>query len=171
MKLRRSVVVLSMCVTALALLPLGAQGRARKTQFDTPVQGTTSHGTFKGRLTVQGFRLKGSQVVATGELVGTLRDSRFPSAQHIDQSSTRLPVIADGGGSCSKLVLVYPETDIPVQDIRTHTRRQTVTVRASGANRKIEANVICGIQGLVAAAPSANAPLVHLLNALFELQR
>jgi hypothetical protein len=156
----------------LAAIPLVAQGRLRKTQFDTPVQGTTSHGTFTGRLTVQGFRLKGSgQVAATGRLIGTLKDSRFPSAQHIDQSSTRLPLTVGAGGSCSKLVLVYPETDIPVENIRTHTRRQTVTVRASGSNKKIEANVICGIQGLAAAAPTANAPLVHLLSALFDLQR
>jgi len=159
-----------------------------------PVTGTTPNGgTFKGKLSINGFSQDGGAIVANGVLRGTERDAQgklvkqhrdIPVSWPVDLQKTR----AANGFSldqtdstddmarvalqqvCSVLTLVLGPLHLDVLGLVVDLNQVNLLITAVPGAGNLLGNLLCGVLGLLNPL-GALTDLVNALNALLDFFR
>jgi hypothetical protein len=97
-------------ITALLALPLAAATAATGLFGGLTASARTQHGSFRGTLTVRGFKLERGAIVAASVLNGTLHDTRYPADVQVRQPAA-IPVRI-GGRNCTATVVIRGRTSV-----------------------------------------------------------
>jgi hypothetical protein len=159
--------VSSLCVVAAA--PTAASAQSGGASFPTVfVTAKTARGQFQGAFEIRRFRVRGPGLAVFGRLSGTLRDSRYPSAQRVRRRPFSFDVTAGrppGARTCARVAIAFAGRTAPVFGLAATFAPRTLVLRPRRGTGPSTGALLCGTSSALA----ANAPpavTVHLLNAL-----
>ncbi len=114
-----------------------------------PVTGSTSDGgTFKGTFDPSRFAVQDGDLVAVGELTGTLT-SAAGGTRAVDETVT-LPVnTAASTGSCQILDLVLGPLDLDLLGLVVHLDTVHLNITAEPGPGNLLGNLLCAVAGLL----------------------
>jgi hypothetical protein len=139
---------------------------------DIPVTGTfPGGGTFTGTLDITGFRVVGGQLVAVGELSGTLTNAAGQTVGTISDLVVQLPVTLQQGATCEILHLELGPLDLDLLGLVVHLDQVVLDITAEQGPGNLLGNLLCAIAGLLD-NPGGNALLrsiAQLLNQILAI--
>jgi len=136
-----------------------------------PVRGTTAAGdVFRGRLDINRFRVRDGQLVAVGDLTGTLRNALGDVIGTVDRT-VRLPVTIGDASSCDILHLRLGPLDLDLLGLVVHLDRVKLDITAQPGPGNLLGNLLCAIAGLLDQGLNLNGVLRDLLNAVLGVLR
>jgi hypothetical protein len=157
--------------TAAAPTATAAATRATNKIVNIPVRGTTAAGdVFRGQLDLNKFRVRNGQLIAVGQLTGTLRDALGAVIGTVDQT-VRLPVAIGGASSCDILHLTLGPLDLNLLGLVVHLDRVKLDITAQPGPGNLLGNLLCAIAGLLDQGLNLNGVLRDLLNAVLGVLR
>ena len=138
-----------------------------------PVTGTVENGgTFQGTLDIVSFATQSGQIVATGLLDGTLRNSSGGTIGTVeDELVTNIPVELSPGDQprvCRILDLTLGPLDLNLLGLRVQLSQVDLLITAIRGPGNLLGNLLCAIVGLL----DGGGPLdqiVNLLNRIVDL--
>jgi hypothetical protein len=124
--------------------------RATNTFDNIPVRGTTATGgTFNGLLDIVNFRVIDNQLVAIGDLTGTLRNAAGAIIGTVVDQRIRLPLHFGGISSCDILRLKLGPLDLNLLGLVVHLDRIVLDITAVAGPGNLLGNLLCAIAGLL----------------------
>lgn len=164
---------LAVVAVLLAAAPASAR-RAKPTVVPNPlsrvaIRGTTTQGRFHGRFGVDSFTVAGGRLVASGALLGTLEDRRFPGPQPIlvqDWELAAAPLSV--GADCAQLDIAFAARNTRFLSLSTTIPARVVHIRTDPRrSSRLLREVVCTVNSeLASAGGSATDTLLHALDAL-----
>ena len=155
---------------AAAIQP--AVTRAANTFTNIPVVGSTAAGgTFRGVVDIVNFRVRGGQLVAIGELTGTLRNAAGNVIGTVTDQRLRLPVNFGAITSCDILRLRLGPLDLNLLGLVVHLDRIVLDITAEAGPGNLLGNLLCAIAGLLDRGLNLNGILRDLLQAVLGVFR
>jgi hypothetical protein len=134
---------------------------------DIPVTGTFGDGgTFTGTLDIDRLAAQGGDLVAIGELSGTLTDAAGDVIGSVTDVAVTLPV--DAAGSCEILDLTLGPLDLDLLGLVVHLDTVHLNITAEQGPGNLLGNLLCAVAGLLDNNAPASA-LARLLNQLLGL--
>jgi hypothetical protein len=145
-----------------------AQATSATNSFDNlPVTGTTATGgTFRGLLDIVRFRLVDGNLVAVGDLTGTLRNASGGLVGTVVDQRVRLPVKIGAASTCDILHLKLGPLDLNLLGLVVHLDRIVLDITADAGPGNLLGNLLCAIAGLLDQGLNLNGVLRDLLNAV-----
>ncbi len=141
--------------------------RAANSFTNIPVVGTTATGgTFRGVLDIVNFRVRDGQLVAIGELTGTLRNAAGNIIGTVTDQRLRLPVTFGAITSCDILRLRLGPLDLDLLGLVVHLDRIVLDITAEAGPGNLLGNLLCAIAGLLDGGITLNGVLRDLLRAV-----
>jgi hypothetical protein len=141
--------------------------RATNTFDNIPVKGTTAAGaTFTGLLDIVRFRTIDGNLVAVGNLSGTLRDAAGGLLGSIVDQRVKLPVKAGGASTCDILHLKLGPLDLNLLGLVVHLDRVVLDITAEAGPGNLLGNLLCAVAHLLDSGLNLNGVLRDLLNAI-----
>jgi hypothetical protein len=157
--------------TEAASAPVAAATQATNKITNIPVRGTTAAGdVFNGRLDINRFRVRNGQLVAVGDLTGTLRSAVGDVIGTVDQI-VRLPVAIGDASTCDILHLRLGPLDLNLLGLVVHLNRIRLDITAQAGPGNLLGNLLCAIAGLLDQGLNLNGVLRDLLNAVLGVLR
>ena len=156
---------LALIITStLTLAPMRAYAAPPTGNLTVPVTGTFTDavggvGNFAGNLQVTRFANQGGQLVAIGQLTGTLTDSL--GAVLPVTSDTTLPVI-DTSGTCDILHLDLGPLNLDLLGLEVHLNQVILDIVAQSGAGNLLGNLLCAVAHLLDGGASLNALVAHL---------
>ena len=143
-------------------------GLAATNTFDNiPVRGTTATGgTFRGLLDIVNFRIRNGQLVAVGDLTGTLRNAAGNIIGTVADQRIRLPLTFGAISSCDILRLRLGPLDLDLLGLQVHLDRIVLDITAQAGPGNLLGNLLCAIAGLLDDNPLQLGVLRDLLRAV-----
>jgi hypothetical protein len=146
--------------------------RATNRITNIPVAGTTSTGgTFRGVLDLINFRVIDGQLVAVGELTGTLRNAAGNVIGTVTDLRLRLPVTFGAITSCDILRLRLGPLDLDLLGLVIHLDRVVLDITAEPGPGNLLGNLLCAIAGLLDSGLDLDVVLRDLLRAVLGVFR
>jgi hypothetical protein len=140
---------------------------ATNTFTNLPIAGTTANGgTFSGLLDVVKFRVINGNLVAVGNLTGTLRDAAGGTIGSVVNQRVRLPVKLGGASTCDILHLKLGPLDLNLLGLQVHLNRVVLDITAQAGPGNLLGNLLCAVAGLLDQGLNLNGVLRDLLNAI-----
>lgn len=131
---------------------------------DIPVTGTFGDGgTFVGTLDIERFAVQAGEVVAVGQLSGTLTDAAGNVVGTVTDIAVTLPL--DATGSCEILDLTLGPLDLDLLGLVVHLDTVHLNITAEQGPGNLLGNLLCAIAGLLDSNAGANT-IARLLNQL-----
>ncbi len=125
-------------------------------------------GTFTGTFDVTRFAVRQGQLVAIGELTGTLTDAAGNVIGTVTDFVIELPVDLDGTtGTCEILTLVLGPLRLELLGLVVDLNQVVLTITAESGPGNLLGNLLCAIAGLLDQGAGVNG-LVGLLNRLLR---
>ena len=154
-----------------AAAPLGVT-RATNRINNIPVRGTTdAGGTFRGTFDLLNFRVRDGQLVAIGEVTGTLRNAAGNVIGSVSDMRVRFPVSFGAITSCDILRLRLGPLDLDVLGLVVHLDRVVLDITAEPGPGNLLGNLLCAIAGLLDGGLDLNTVLRDLLRAVLGVLR
>jgi hypothetical protein len=157
MKIRLTFAVLVVAVAtslvalpgAVAAAPAQAPAAAAPTVAGVPVpiNFTGALGSFAGTFNVNRFAVQNGQLVAIGNLTGTVKDALGNVVGSVNQALT-LPV-AQATGSCQILDLVLGPLDLNLLGLVVHLDTVHLNITAQQGPGNLLGNLLCAVAGLL----------------------
>jgi hypothetical protein len=173
MKNRFKLLVAVTVVTGLMFGSVAAAGpaTAAPTRLALPVTGTFADslggtGTFDGTYILKGFEAQGGEVVAIGNLTGTLTDSTGTVLGTVSLKNVTIPVTSITG-TCDILHLELGPIDLDLLGLVVHVDKIVIDIDAEQGPGNLLGNLLCAIAGLLDPDGSANQ-LASLLNQVLQ---
>lgn len=162
-------------LTTLALVGVGSTGTASAAAptsggtLTAPVTGTASDGsTFAGNFDPSSFAVQGGQLVAKGDLTGTLT-SPDGTTQAVSQAVTMPVDVAQSTGSCQILDLVLGPLDLDLLGLQVHLDTVHLNITAQSGPGNLLGNLLCAVAGLLDGPTGLNAILTQIANLLNQI--
>jgi hypothetical protein len=184
----RRLVVIALTAVMLLALPVGVAARsdtratnsaaavvqaapaATNTFTDIPVTGEARNGrTFEGLLDITNFRVRNGQLVAIGNLDGTLKNAAGDVIGTVTGQRIRLPVDFGSITSCDILRLRLGPLDLDLLGLVVHLDRVVLDITAEPGPGNLLGNLLCAIAGLLDRGLDLNGILRDLLRAVLEI--
>ena len=156
---------------AVAAAPSATSAAPQATQatnqiVNIPVRGTTATGgTFRGLFDFKNVRIRNGQLVAVGNLTGTLRDAANTVIGTVDQR-VALPLAIGGASTCDILHLTLGPLDLNLLGLVVHLDRVKLDITAQAGPGNLLGNLLCAIAGLLDQGLNLNGVLRDLLRAV-----
>lgn len=170
-----AIMALSIPLTASAA-PSGTQSaptsvsqatNATNTFDNIPVRGTTATGgTFRGLLDIVSFRVINGQLVAVGDLTGTIKNATGDIIGNVVDERIRLPLNIGAITSCDILRLKLGPLDLDLLGLQVHLDRIVLDITAQAGPGNLLGNLLCAIAGLLDSGLNLDAVLRDLLRAV-----
>jgi hypothetical protein len=174
MKTRLATLTL-LAVIALSLIvaPFGPVAAAQGVTFPVTGTGTTDAGAlvnFAGTYSIQKFQVVGDNVVAVGNLSGTVTDAvTGATLGTVSNLATTVALItADANAACEILHLELGPLDLDLLGLVIHLDQIVLDITAVPGAGNLLGNLLCAIAGLL----DGNAPLniiADLLNSVLDI--
>ena len=158
MKIRLTFAVLAVAVaTSLVVLPgalaaPSAQAPAAAPAVagvNIPINFTSTAGSFLGNFNVTRFAVQNGQLVAIGNLTGTVTNAVTGATGTINQALT-LPIIGTAAtGSCQILDLVLGPLDLNLLGLVVHLDTVHLNITAQQGPGNLLGNLLCAVAGLL----------------------
>jgi hypothetical protein len=154
--------------TTRAPSPAATQATSATNTFDNlPVTGTTANGgTFNGLLDIVRFRTINGNLVAVGNLTGTLRDAAGNVVGTVIGQRVKLPVTVGGASTCDILHLKLGPLDLNLLGLNVHLNRVVLDITATAGPGNLLGNLLCAVAHLLDSGLNLNGVLRDLLNAI-----
>ena len=167
-------VIAGLLLSTVLLTNPSSKAEAAKPQVSgltVPVTGTYTDlvggvGTFTGQFAIDRFASQGGQLVAIGDLTGTLTDS-LGNVTGVTANNIAIPVTGTSG-SCQILDLTLGPLDLNLLGLMVHLDQVHLTITAQSGPGNLLGNLLCGIAGLLDSGVTTNT-LAQLLNQLLAL--
>lgn len=141
--------------------------RATNTFDNIPIRGTTATGgTFRGLLDIVNFRVINGQLVAVGDLSGTVRNAAGTIVGSVTDQRVRLPIQFGAISSCDILRLRLGPLDLNLLGLVVHLDRVVLDVTADAGPGNLLGNLLCAVAGLLDDSPLQLGVLRDLLRAI-----
>uniref|UniRef100_Q024A1 ABC transporter substrate-binding protein n=1 Tax=Solibacter usitatus (strain Ellin6076) TaxID=234267 RepID=Q024A1_SOLUE len=152
-------------ILTMMFVVAGTSTAATGSALSIPITAANNSGnaTFNGVYTVTGFALQGSNVVAVGNLVGTLTSKSTQTTTSISQAVT-LPVSATG--SCPILHLELGPLDLNLLGLQVHLNQVVLDITAQSGPGNLLGNLLCDVANLL---NNPTQDLVNLLNQIVAI--
>jgi hypothetical protein len=163
---------LALIITStLALAPMRAYAAPPTGNLNVPITGTFTDavggvGNFVGNLQVTRFANQGGQLVAIGQLTGTLTDS-LGNVLPVT-SDVNLPV-TDTSGTCDILHLDLGPLNLDLLGLEVHLNQVILDIVAQAGAGNLLGNLLCAVTHLLDGNASLNAIAALLNNILRAL--
>jgi len=152
--------------TASALSGAPQATQATNQIENIPVRGTTATGgTFRGLFDFNNVRIRNGQLVAVGNLTGTLRDAADNVIGTVDQR-VALPLAIGDASTCDILHLTLGPLDLNLLGLQVHLNRIKLDITAQAGPGNLLGNLLCAIAGLLDQGINLNGVLRDLLRAV-----
>lgn len=140
-----------------------ANRTSSKVLVQGPVSTTTgtAAGTFSGILNVTHFTVQNGQIVATGQLTGTVKDLAGNLIGTVSQSVTTL--LSGASGSCSILSLTLGPLHLDVLGLVVDLNQVNLNITAQPGPGNLLGNLLCDVAGLL---NNTSGPLAAIANDL-----
>jgi hypothetical protein len=150
----------------LMLVPATASAaKPSTTGLSTPISGTIAGvSSFVGTFDITRVAAQGGQLVAVGDLTGTLTNLGTGATQTVSQAIT-LPLSLSG--TCDILHLTLGPLDLDLLGLQVHLDRVVLDITAQSGPGNLLGNLLCGIAGLL----DTGGPLTAIVSALNNLLR
>jgi hypothetical protein len=166
------VAVLTALFTALLLSSAATEASAKPRQAaptTATVTGVAETGEqFVGTFDVERFAVQGGQLVAIGDVQGTVTDAEGVVGQ-VDEQVTFVVDLAQTTGSCQILDLVLGPLDLDVLGLVIHLDQVELNITAQSGPGNLLGNLLCAIAGLLDGPTGLNAILTQIANLLNQL--
>ena len=170
-----SLATLTALLGVLVIAPAGVaaatpSGPAASAVTGIPITGSAPGGyNFTGTFDLTRFAVQNGQLVAVGELSGTLTrtvDGVTTVIGTVTDLVIRLPVTASG--TCQILHLELGPLDLDLLGLQIHLDKVVLDITAQSGPGNLLGNLLCGIAGLLDsnAVPSALARILNQLLAI-----
>jgi hypothetical protein len=137
---------------------------------DIPITGTIEGiGTFAGTFDVTRFAVQNGQLVAIGELSGTLTDLAGNVLGTVADFPLTLPVGAAQGATCEILDLSLGPLDLNLLGLVVHLDEINLTIDAQQSPGNLLGNLLCAVVGLLDGPGGALNGVAGLLNRILRL--
>ncbi|MCU7727467.1 hypothetical protein ODJ79_27355 [Actinoplanes sp. KI2] len=136
------------------------------TALATPITGTADNGSFAGTFTPTAFSSRNGNLLATGVLTGTVRDSSGAAIGTVTQTVS-MPV-AVAAATCQVLNLVLGPLHLDLLGLVVDLNQVHLVITAVQAPGNLLGNLLCAITHLLDGTPTAGG-LAALLNAILAL--
>jgi len=141
--------------------------RATNTFDNIPIRGTTATGgTFRGLLDIVNFRVIDGQLMAIGDVTGTLRNAAGNVIGTVTDQRVRLPLQFGAITSCDILRLRLGPLDLNLLGLVVHLDRVVLDITADAGPGNLLGNLLCAIAGLLDQGGGLNGVLRDLLRAV-----
>ena len=167
-------VALVLAALFLVAAPMGVAAVTRATNDITgiPVRGETANGgVFRGSLDLVRFRVIDGNLVAVGDLTGTLRNAAGGVIGSVTDMRIRLPVAFGDITSCDILRLRLGPLDLNLLGLVVHLDRIVLDITAEPGPGNLLGNLLCAIAGILDQGLALNGVLRDLLNAVLGVLR
>ena len=135
-----------------------------------PVTGTFPGGTFQGLLDITSFAVQNGQLVALGNLSGTLTNTAGAIIGTVTNVPVAIPVdLAQTTGSCQILHLDLGPLDLNLLGLQVHLNEVVLDITAQAGPGNLLGNLLCAIAHLLDAPGSPLGGLAALLNGILGL--
>jgi hypothetical protein len=146
----RRIIPLALSLMLLAMVLPGAVSAAKPATgagVTTPVTGTLANGgAFTGALNLTRFAVQNGQLVAIGNLTGTLTNAAGDILGTINQAIT-LPVAASG--TCAILHLTLGPLDLNLLGLMVHLNQVVLNIDAQAGPGNLLGNLLCAVAHLL----------------------
>jgi hypothetical protein len=132
----------------------------------TPITGTGDNGSFAGTFTPTKFTTQGENLLATGLLTGTVKDSSGAPVGDVNQTVSMPVTIA--AVTCQVLNLVLGPLHLDLLGLVIDLNQVHLVITAVQAAGNLLGNLLCAITHLLDGTPTAGG-LAALLNAILAL--
>ena len=153
-------------------LATGLRGATAQTNplVGIPITGALpGGGTFTGTFDVVRFAVQGGQLVAIGDLSGTLRDALGNVIGTVTDVRVRLPVTLQQGETCRILELTLGPLDLDLLGLQVHLDQVHLEITAQPGPGNLLGNLLCAIAGLLDGSDAALGAIARLLNRVLRL--
>lgn len=158
---RISLAVAAVLLAAFALAPAASAARPTVAGLQIPVNYSDATGSFAGNFVLERFATQGGELVAIGELTGTVTNAAGVNQIAEDLTLSVLQVTA----TCDILHLELGPLDLDLLGLVIHLDRIVLDIDAESGPGNLVGNLLCGIAGLL----DGNAPLNFIANLLNQL--
>ena len=171
--MRRKLTAITMAVavmTTLMIAPMStktvqAQG-ANQPRLTVPLNVTQGALTFVGNLNILRFVNQGGQLVAVGNVVGTLTNTATGAVTPILQTFSQVvSIIGTPQASCQILHLELGPLDLNLLGLMVHLDRIVLDITAQQGPGNLLGNLLCAIANLL----NNNGPLGAIANLLNQI--
>ena len=136
------------------------------TALATPITGTGDNGSFAGSFTPAKFTTQNGNLLATGVLTGTVRDSSGATVGTVTRTVSMPVTVA--ATTCQVLNLVLGPLHLDLLGLVVDLNQVHLTINAQSGPGNLLGNLLCAITHLLDGNPTAGA-LAALLNAILAL--
>ena len=145
---RLRLLLASAMLGTLLLVPATANAAPPATNsLNVPVSGTVAGvSSFVGSLDITRFAVQNGQLVAVGNLTGTLTNLVTGATQTVSQALT-LPIGA--AGTCDVLHLTLGPLDLNLLGLMVHLDRVVLDITAQQGPGNLLGNLLCAVAGLL----------------------
>jgi len=163
-----SLTVLLTLVGSLLAIPaadaLAQTGNPNRNRLDVPISGVVQNvGTLAGTFAISRFAMQDGQLMAVGQLTGTVTNAAGAVVQTI-VSNISVPV-ASATSTCDVLNLVLGPLHLDLLGLVVDLNQVVLNITAVQGAGNLLGNLLCAITGLLDAG-SIGTQLVNLLNQL-----
>ena len=146
-------------------------GPATRANLQLPATGTFTDaaglGTFEGTFTLLRFAVEDGQLVAVGNLVGTLTDAAGNVIANILRTVS-IPILGDAtNATCEILHLELGPLDLDLLGLVVHLDRIVLDISAEPGAGNLLGNLLCAVAGLL----DGGGPLAGILSLLNNILR
>ncbi|MEU4220589.1 hypothetical protein [Actinoplanes sp. NPDC026623] len=146
--------------------PSAAAAAPPVTALATPITGTADNGSFAGNFTPTRFSSQNGNLLATGVLTGTVRDSSGAPIGTVNRTVS-MPVTF-AAATCQVLNLVLGPLHLDLLGLVIDLNQVHLVITAVQAPGNLLGNLLCAITHLLDGTPAAGG-LAALLNAILAL--
>ena len=132
----------------------------------TPITGTGDNGSFAGNFTPTKFTTQNGNLLATGVLTGTVKDSSGATVGTVTRTVSMPVTIA--AATCQVLNLVLGPLHLDLLGLVIDLNQVHLVITAVQAPGNLLGNLLCAITHLLDGTPTAGG-LAALLNAILAL--
>ena len=164
---RLRLLLASAMLGTLLLVPATAASAAPTTSsLSIPVSGTVAGvSSFVGSFDVTRFAIQNGQLVAVGNLTGTLTDLVTGATQTVSQTLT---TAIGASGTCDVLHLTLGPLDLNLLGLMVHLDRVVLDITAQQGPGNLLGNLLCAVAGLLDGG-GALTGLAGLLNNILRI--
>ena len=163
---RLSLALAAILLAAFALAPAASAASHTGTGAAVPITFQSELGSFVGNFEIDRFARQGDQLVAIGDLTGTVRNALGAVVGTIDQPLT-LPVL-DLTSNCDILHLELGPLDLNLLGLQVDLSRIVLDITAESGPGNLLGNLLCGVAGLLDGGAPLNA-IARVLNQILGL--
>ena len=166
-------VLIAVIAVAIAPTSISAQGQGNPhtSAISVPIVGAGPGATFAGQLNIQRFVRSGDQILAVGNIVGTLTNT-VTGVTSLVSSAISIPLdlgaTAPLNGVCEILSLVLGPLDLDLLGLKVHLDKVVLNIDAQSGPGNLLGNLLCSVAHLLDSNGTLSA-ITGLLNQILAV--